>query len=550
MAKLPDMTTTERPSQQPSMGVVSYRANAGEGLIEMGVDMQRMAEKMRVEQDKLDTIAAEDALTKLREKQLDLTNGPENGFANVKGEGAIKPDFYSGYRDRFDQAAREIDTTLTDSQRQKFRQRANVARLQFNEGVLRHAANQGDVYAEQTYKGIVAVEEKAAEQYWNNPNSINMSITRIEHANNTMAERFGWSADVKEANYKNAIGKVHAAVIERAMVSGAYDFAKDWYETYKKDLDPSVYEKIKKEQDAATFDTRMMESADEVLAQAGNYDEALKLARKLPDGKMAKEVASELNRRQTDELQALNRMRDESLGQGHLMIEQGVSRAALKQSSVYRKLDAGSQAKLLDSWDAQQRERRSDAEGRAAQPTKEQWERYADLVALARDNPEQFRKLDIKAELWNVPKGQRDNLMTMWQKDPKEDATKSTITYSQQMTTATRGIDKDKRGMFEAAVQQEVMALEASTKKKATSTETQQIIDRMLIQGEVLSGHAWMNDPNKTYYELTPSEKAKFAPAMSDADRQAIVDKFKQKGNANPSDEEIMGIYKKWKGIE
>lgn len=543
MAKLPDMTTTERPAPQPSMGVVGYRPDkGGQALMELGVDMQQLAEKMRIEQDKLDTIAAEDALTKLREKQLDLTNGPENGFANVKGEGAIKPDFYTGYRDRFDQAAREIDGGLTDSQRQKFRQRASMARLQFNEGVLRHAAHQGDIYAEQTYKGIVAVETKMAQQSWIDPNAIATSVARVQAANKDLADRLGWSKEVREANEAQALGKLHMTVVEQATAAGSYKYAKDYAEAHK--LGDAVIAGIRKDEEQATFDTKSVQGADELLAQTGgDYTKAKQEAMKNPDGKLAKAIRQEIETREVDYLHARNEDIKENLGKGHLMIEQGVSRAALKNSPAYKALDEGSQATLLNAHDARLREKRAEAQGLSEQATKEQWEHYADLVTLARYNPDQFRKLDIKSELWKVPKSLRDNLMTAWQRDPKDTKIESTITYSQQMSAATRDLDKSKRGMFEAAVQQEVMALEAATGKKATATETQQIIDRMLIKRDI----PWGAD--KPSYMLAPAERAKYAPEISKEDRQAIVDKFKQKGNANPTDEEIMGIYKKWKGL-
>lgn len=526
------------------MGVVSYRPDQSGAMLErQGIEILEFARK---EQERIDTTAAEDALNKLREQQLDLTDG-ENGFGKQRGEAAIKEDFYTGYRDKLDKSIGDIGAGLSPAQQAKFRPRANMVRIQFNEGVLRHSAREGDGYAKTTFEGIKTTEAKVAQVFWQDPNAIAMSKERVTAAVDSMAERFGWSKEVKEAERMKAVGALHAEVIDRAMANENFEYAEDWYRANKNDLDPSVYEKIKKDREAATFETRAFELADTTLQKTGNdyYAAKQKIRENAKDGKLAKEAIYEIERRENDFLQKQDRLNKESVDQGHLMIEEGVSRTSLKKSEAYKNADPGGKAGLLNTWDSNQRERRAAATGASEVTTQAQWERWADLSSLAARDPDAFKKLDIKSELYRVPKGQRDNLIGLYNKAEKDPAAqKETLSLSQQMGVVTRDLDKADRGKFEGAVYSEILAEERAGKKLGAQ-DRQKIIDRLTIDRDV----PWYKGGDKKTFELAPTDRNKYQPVPSKDDITQIREQFKKRGIDKPTDEQIMGIYKTWKGI-
>ena len=97
--KLPSLETQERPTPRPNAGVASYRGatgaetTGGETQMRMASQLGRSADEMfaaiKVEEEKTNTTRAEEAFSKLREKQLDLTLGEENGYYNLKGSAAL-----------------------------------------------------------------------------------------------------------------------------------------------------------------------------------------------------------------------------------------------------------------------------------------------------------------------------------------------------------------------------------------------------------------------------------------------------------------------------
>lgn len=241
----------QRPVPQPGSGVASYRVDdsgemPGRALMALGAGLQREGDQIlqiqKVEQEKekhrVDTMRAEDAFTTLREKQLDLTVGPKNGFVNIKGGAAINQPLFEDYSKRFAGETDMIASTLgNDRQRELFMQRARVAGLQFGEDVLRHTVREGDVYAKQVFDGTEATEIRNATAHWDEPNSVALSIERVNAAVRAMAERNGWAPEIAEAKRLEVNGKIHSSIVQQALATGNYKYAQDWYEQNKADID-------------------------------------------------------------------------------------------------------------------------------------------------------------------------------------------------------------------------------------------------------------------------------------------------------------------------
>jgi len=192
----------------------------------------------KIEQDKFDAIRAEDAYSKLREKQLDLTVGEQNGFTRARAANATKPGFYRDYDQRFKDAAKAIDEGLdNDEQRQKFRLRAQASALQYRENLLQHIAREGDVYAKEVFDGTIKTETRLATAEWQNPRSVDAALMRIGASVDEAAKRFGWAKEYTDAQRQQAFGAVHSAVIGQALASHDFKYAKEWYDANRADVD-------------------------------------------------------------------------------------------------------------------------------------------------------------------------------------------------------------------------------------------------------------------------------------------------------------------------
>lgn len=248
MAKLPDLNAQERPIPQPGTGLAQYRSDfggqeqAGQMLARTGSEIERAGNEVfhaaKVEQEKIDTLKAEDAFTKLRARQLDLTMGDKEGFDRLKGAAAVNTPILKDWGKKFQDSATDIESGLqTEDQKLKFRQRAQIAGLQFQESILRHTAKESDVYAKEVFDGTVAIETRQATASWQEPAQIGLSIERINNAVTAQGQRNGWPAELTEAARLKADGAVHQAVIQQALASGNYQYAQAWYNKNKADID-------------------------------------------------------------------------------------------------------------------------------------------------------------------------------------------------------------------------------------------------------------------------------------------------------------------------
>lgn len=273
MPRIPSVEGSARPTPQPVGNVTRIGAGdadslsaearvtaqqggmlmqAGDQLAARQKEFDREVER---EQLKVDTLRAEDAMTKLREKQLALSLG-ENGYTKVQGTAAISRPLLKDYGDLFDQEVKGMMGELgNDQQKELFRQRAQVVNLQYREGILRHLATESRQAQKQQLEGTVAVEIKQATANWDKPDEVGFSIERVRAGINRMAEIDGWDSKYTQAKTKEVLGKIHDSVIDQMISSGQLVRAQDWYKANKEDVDVGTAKTIQ----AKTVDAQQRE---------------------------------------------------------------------------------------------------------------------------------------------------------------------------------------------------------------------------------------------------------------------------------------------------
>jgi hypothetical protein len=227
MPKLPDITSSARQGLSSSGGIVGYQSDFGgaeakaRGLMALGSGLAQFGQALDREQEKQDHIVAEDAFTQLRARQLDLTAGEESGYDNVRGEAAIKRPLLKEWSDKFAEASSQVGGALqNDRQRELYKQRADIAGLQFKEGLLSHLARENKVYSKQVFEGTLDIEQRFVAANFDQPNAVGLSIERARAAVNTQAEAEKWPKAYRDAVELKAIGTLHTTVIDQAIVSG------------------------------------------------------------------------------------------------------------------------------------------------------------------------------------------------------------------------------------------------------------------------------------------------------------------------------------------
>lgn len=251
MAKMPDETALgRRPIPQGSGGLARYQVGGqpeavGQATARLAGRMQsgvaKMDQALQIEAERVDTLRAEEAYTKAVAERMRLTYDQDAGFMNIKGEAAVTKPLVQDYVKQYDQFAERTAATLgNENQREKFKKRFEIARLQMAEDGLRHTAQQRQVYADQVYEGTMAVQTQAAAVAWDSPNDVLLAATHIRNAIADRAEDQDWPAQHMEQEVLARMSGVHEAVIRQALTAGRNKYAEDWFTRFQQEIDQNT----------------------------------------------------------------------------------------------------------------------------------------------------------------------------------------------------------------------------------------------------------------------------------------------------------------------
>jgi hypothetical protein len=239
MAKLPDAEAFGAPpTPTAGRGIARIRPTSGFE----GVPAQEMTQSARELEsashivlqmkEQQDTLRAEDGLNKLRQAQIAMTYG-KDGFANLQGENAVNQPVLKSYGVQFDQAAARLAATLDNTyQRELFQRRAELAGLEFRQGIVKHIARETDVYATAVLNSTVATEVNAATA---NPETTALSLVRIDAGLTSYAERFGQPQEWVTAKATEARSTIYAAQIRTALAHDPLT-AKAYFDAHASEL--------------------------------------------------------------------------------------------------------------------------------------------------------------------------------------------------------------------------------------------------------------------------------------------------------------------------
>ena len=172
---------------------------------------------------------------------------------------------------------------------------------------------------------------------------------------------------------------------------------------------------------------------------------------------------------------------------------------------------------------------------------------HGDLLELRDNRPADFKQLQLdqfRGVLSNT------DLQSLREDQNTIDSKMQTTTRSQQISAVFEQMgwggkgDKKKQHAFRRAFDLAEKEFMSSNGGKPPNQEQRQlIIDRLLMDGEVVSGSWYIPDFDKKFYETVGTEDAaKFRFDIPDAERELIKQALKQKGQV-PSEENIQRLF-------
>lgn len=351
--------------------------------------------------------------------------------------------------------------------------------------------------------------------------------------------RKGWTTEQVQAEQLKNLSALHLAQITK-LASMDAEQASAYYQTNKAEVvaanQPRVEEILKGEGDNQFATKFAAENANlplaEQLSKASEITDPQRRAKTLQQVKLnhaaVKEAQAEQERAASDQAWQL-------VGQGKRVPE-----------AILSQMDGRNRVQLQDY--LQTRAERFAKQGNAAVKTDPVT--LAKIYDMARDNPEEFRKLPL-VSLTNAVGGSDLEQIARLQRDlSKPDKEKDVATTTQLLGTYTGGWKPEKRAKFQSAAFDELARFEKEKGRPANFEEKRKVLDRLVLDGEVLSGSIFLPDPNKQYFEATAEERKRFAPTITSDDRKLIRTALEAEGIKNPTEAQVLERFKLAKGIK
>ena len=320
MPRLPDYTALgERPTPRAGLGRTSYQPTSGkegaigQALSGLGNTLAQVSDEIEKENIRVDTLRAEDAFNKLREKQMLLAKG-DDGFLNKRGGDAVNNDLLGDYGKRFDTATKEIvDSLGNDRQKALLRRRADIAGLEFKQDMLSHVTREKESYEDQTFKGIIDTETSNAIERYKDQNGTALSLERINAAISAMASRKGLAPEAVQAMRRDASSRVNRGIIERHLANEDDLSATAKYETIKGTLNGEDAIAVEKALDIGSTRGQAQRFADKFMAKHdNNFGLAIEEAKKITHPKVREATLANIRTAKSDNEASIKLNEDEA----------------------------------------------------------------------------------------------------------------------------------------------------------------------------------------------------------------------------------------------
>lgn len=213
---------------------------SGQNLMNMGANNidQDAKEQMMANQVRVDA-----ALNTVKAAQQSLTYDPNQGYLGIKGQAAIQPnDAGQGLVDQYGQKLQDAINNASsglanEAQRQVFARSAAGLSTQFSGQLQSHVLQEYKQYGLDTQKGTIDLASDAAQKAWNNPDAIDQNIQSARAAVWKAGQINGTPANLIEAQMQSVTSKIHMGVIESALQNNNPQYANQYINQYKDQMD-------------------------------------------------------------------------------------------------------------------------------------------------------------------------------------------------------------------------------------------------------------------------------------------------------------------------
>ncbi len=297
MAQLPDLSLAARPVPRPSQGIARMQTTTGfEGIPaqvaqQVANSVSQLSDTLYRVKDQQDTLVAESAYNQLLQRKSELEFG-DNGYNTVTGSNAISPEFRPRYTEDFSRSVDEISAGLhNDNQRSKFQSRADMASTSFQDGLLRHSANESLNFAAQTAQATV---DLIINDIASNPENWQAKTMRGMNVIDLAAQQTGEPPEATAIKKQVATDNIFTALIGSALADHNVAQAREYFADIGDAVSVDTREQAEQAIRTVSIRGESQAKADELVATKTRR-EALAEARSIEDAELRDETVRRVN---------------------------------------------------------------------------------------------------------------------------------------------------------------------------------------------------------------------------------------------------------------
>lgn len=562
MPRLPSAADFGGPAApRPSRAVTEHQAGT---LDRTGALVSGLGDMVLKETDRLESLSAENALNKLRERRVELTLSPEKGFQRLQGGAVVEKPILDEFPAAFQGAIDEVGKGLSAGAQRKFQQRAAGELTGFRTDLLRHVAAQTDKFRSDVFNAAVSVESSYASAMWADPAAVEGSIQRVLELLPAEVERQGLTdPKMKQLFLQQSAGAIVTAAVQGALTGDDSATALRYFEQYG--------DKLTEQQ------RRQMHNA---VRSATSWDAGQALGQQAYDMMLSGKSMTQIEKHLLSETRGAKDTYQNAkavFNQMHGAFKENQRQAAdaaqdrINRGEPWEKI-RGQYLGSMDpsSVDAFDRRVKAERAGRNVQTDFSAWQEVSERI-LAGDD------FDLNSYADRISTPDLKSLYDRKQKAGQPDSLRDVRTLEQQLGEAygllgygNKPRDKERKGQLSLWVSQEIDRRQAELRRALTYGERQEVIQEgaRVVGKNTLFGLEYGEVRRFEEAELVPegvppTPVAESAPkgalaslvrnpspeaealGMTVEERAAIIQEYRsRRAGALPSEAEILRIYR------
>lgn len=402
----------------------------------------------------------------------------------------------------------QIKDLSTDAQRNAFQQLIDSRKGEVLKWANGHVRTNANAVEEAEYgAGIESSKERASAD----PKNVPLETAMIKQAILKRSQQMGWDAEQTKQELQKHESDLHSRAINTMLTNEQTDAAVQYLNNVSPNLDPDVKNKLVKEVEEGSVRKQSQQLSDQIASQTKSLSDAYEKTKDIQDSKVRDATVARLKDHFAMMKAAENEREERISKQAFDIIETNPSRDAIPPSV----------------WQAMPLQARNAADARIRQlregiPPTTDWNVYYDQKSIAsspatRDVFLKKNLTELRPKLADAEFKELVNLQTQLRKGDSE-AEKTLNGYRSHSavvdsTLSAAGIkpnddfgttDYKNSVKFRRLVDEEVLSLQSSTGRKATTGEVQQIADRLMIKRVTDKGMFW--DTEQRSFELVTDD--------------------------------------------